>query len=172
LLSSGMLCLWTLVRADLSEERCASIIRVTRIGELRTTLAVTNNRMTLRRNTVVFPLLVAVNVPSSPISITLMMEVTPSFETWVLTRATRRDVPEDGNFSRMKVFSFPQSAQTGYGAHPTPSHPTPYPLCIRVISLGIYRPGRDARLLPASEREVKNVWSCDSGLSVSPWHGA
>jgi hypothetical protein len=30
---------------------CASFIRVTRIGELGTTLAVTSNRRTLRRNT-------------------------------------------------------------------------------------------------------------------------
>jgi hypothetical protein len=33
-----------LVRADVSEELSASIIRVTRIGEIRTTLAVTSNR--------------------------------------------------------------------------------------------------------------------------------
>jgi hypothetical protein len=33
-----------LVRIDVSEERIASIIRVTRIGELGTTLTVTNNR--------------------------------------------------------------------------------------------------------------------------------
>jgi hypothetical protein len=40
-----------LVRTDVSEERSASIIRVTRISELGTTLAVTSNRRTLRRNT-------------------------------------------------------------------------------------------------------------------------
>jgi hypothetical protein len=34
------------------EELSASFIRVTRIGELGTTLAVTSNRRTLRRNTV------------------------------------------------------------------------------------------------------------------------
>jgi hypothetical protein len=39
-----------LVRTDVSEELSASIIRVTRIGELGTTLAVTSNRRTLRRN--------------------------------------------------------------------------------------------------------------------------
>jgi hypothetical protein len=39
------------VRTDVSEERSASFIRVTRIGELGTTLAVTSNRRTLRRNT-------------------------------------------------------------------------------------------------------------------------
>jgi hypothetical protein len=37
-----------LVRTDVSEELTASIIRVTRIGELGT-LAVTSNRRTLRR---------------------------------------------------------------------------------------------------------------------------
>jgi hypothetical protein len=40
-----------LVRIDVSEELRASIIRVTRIGELGTTLAVTSKRRTLRRNT-------------------------------------------------------------------------------------------------------------------------
>jgi hypothetical protein len=40
-----------LVRTDVSEELTASFIRVTRIGELGTTLAVTSNRLTLRRNT-------------------------------------------------------------------------------------------------------------------------
>jgi hypothetical protein len=38
-----------LVRTDVSEERSASIIRATRIGELGKTLAVTRNRRTLRR---------------------------------------------------------------------------------------------------------------------------
>jgi hypothetical protein len=38
------------VRTDDSEELSAFIIRVTRIGELGTTLAVTSNRLALRRN--------------------------------------------------------------------------------------------------------------------------
>jgi hypothetical protein len=42
--SSGMLRRMVLVRTDVSEERSATIIRVTRIGELVTTLAVTSNR--------------------------------------------------------------------------------------------------------------------------------
>jgi hypothetical protein len=48
---SGMLRRVTLVRTDISEERTASIIRDTRIGEVRT-LAVTNNRSSLRRRRV------------------------------------------------------------------------------------------------------------------------
>jgi hypothetical protein len=67
-----------LVRTDISEERTASIIRVTRIGELGTALAVTSNRHRLRRNT---------NddggVPSSS-------------ETSVPTRATQCNIPDDG----------------------------------------------------------------------------
>jgi hypothetical protein len=39
-----------LVRTDVSEELGASIIKVTRISELGTTLAVTSNRRTLQRN--------------------------------------------------------------------------------------------------------------------------
>jgi hypothetical protein len=41
--SSGMLRHVALVRTDVSEELSASFIRVTRIGELGTTLVVTNN---------------------------------------------------------------------------------------------------------------------------------
>jgi hypothetical protein len=51
MMSSGMLRRVALVRADVSEELSASFIRVTRIGELWRTLAVTSNRRTLRRNT-------------------------------------------------------------------------------------------------------------------------
>jgi hypothetical protein len=70
MVSSGMLRRVALVRTDVSEELSASFIRVTRIGELGTTLAVTINRRTLRR------------IPSSS-------------ETLVLTRATWRNIPED-----------------------------------------------------------------------------
>jgi hypothetical protein len=48
---SGMLGRVTLLRTDVPEELSASIIRVTRIGELGTALAVTSNQRTLRRNT-------------------------------------------------------------------------------------------------------------------------
>jgi hypothetical protein len=51
MVSSGILRRVALVRTDVSEERSASFIRVTRIGELGTTLVVTSNRRTLRRNT-------------------------------------------------------------------------------------------------------------------------
>jgi hypothetical protein len=47
--SSGMLRRVALVRTDVSRELSASFIRVTRLGELGTTLAVTSNRRTLRR---------------------------------------------------------------------------------------------------------------------------
>jgi hypothetical protein len=64
--SSGMLRRVGLVRTEVSGELSASFIRVTRIGELGTTLAVTRNRRTLRRNSSVRRLLVTANiVPSS-----------------------------------------------------------------------------------------------------------
>jgi hypothetical protein len=69
--------------ADVSEERNASVIRVTRIGELET-LAVTTNRRILR------------STPSSSVLVTLMMEVICFSETSVLTGASRRNIPEDG----------------------------------------------------------------------------
>jgi hypothetical protein len=50
--SSWMLHRVALVRTDVSEERSASIIKVTRICELGTTLAITSNRRTLPRNTI------------------------------------------------------------------------------------------------------------------------
>jgi hypothetical protein len=90
MVSSGMLRRVALIRTDVSEELSASIIRVTRIGELGTTLAVISNRRTL------LLLLVTTNVvPRSPILVTLMMDVLSSEETSVLTRATRRHIPKE-----------------------------------------------------------------------------
>jgi hypothetical protein len=86
--SSGTLRRVALVRTVVSEEHSVCIIRVKRIGELGT-LAETSNRRTLRRNS-------ANVVPSSPILVTLMMEVILSFGTSVLTKIIRRNVPEDG----------------------------------------------------------------------------
>jgi hypothetical protein len=94
-----MPCLAGLVRTDVSEECNAFIIRVTRIGELRTMLAVTRNKQ--GATNVVFLrselwLLVTAKVPSSLILVSLVMEDIRFFETSDLTRATRRNIPEDG----------------------------------------------------------------------------
>jgi hypothetical protein len=48
MVSSGLLRRVALVRTDVSEELSASIIRVTKIGELGTTQAATSNRRTQR----------------------------------------------------------------------------------------------------------------------------
>jgi hypothetical protein len=78
---SGMLRRVALVRTDVSEEFSVSIIRVTRIRELGTALAVTSNRRTLRRSV-------------------LLKEALSSSKTSVLTRATRRNIPEDAILRR------------------------------------------------------------------------
>jgi hypothetical protein len=71
--SSGMLYHVALVRTDVSEELSASFIRVTRIGELGTKLAVTSNRRTLHPDEGGAKFLRNVG----------------------FTRATRRNIPED-----------------------------------------------------------------------------
>jgi hypothetical protein len=72
---SGILHFVALVRTDVSEKCISFIIRLTRIGELGTPLAVTINRRS------VLQLLVTVNVPISPILVPLMMEAKHSSET-------------------------------------------------------------------------------------------
>jgi hypothetical protein len=71
--SSGMLHHVALVRTNVSEELSASIISVTRIGELGT-IAITSNRHMLQRNSSMHQMLVIANVvPSSPILVTQMV---------------------------------------------------------------------------------------------------
>jgi hypothetical protein len=121
MVSSGMLRRVALVRTDVSEETSASFIRVTRISELETTLkngvfwvvtpcgSCKNRRFggTWRHQVTKYwyflvflrsvrRLLVTTSVVSSSlILVTLMKKPQSSSETSVLTKATRRNNPED-----------------------------------------------------------------------------
>jgi hypothetical protein len=88
--SSGILRRVALVRTDVSEEYIASIIKVTRIGELGK-LAVTINGSTPRRNINVLRLLVTANIDPSSQTVTMMMVAIRSSKASVLTTATWRN---------------------------------------------------------------------------------
>jgi hypothetical protein len=76
----------TFIRTDFSEELSASIIRVTRIGELGTTLADARCEEVQ-----------SASVSSSPILVTLMTEALSSSEMSFLTSDTRRNIPVDAS---------------------------------------------------------------------------
>jgi hypothetical protein len=77
MVSSGMLRRVALVRTYVSEELIASFMRLTRIGELGKTLAVSSVFL------------------SSQILVSVMKEALSSSETSILPRATRRNIQED-----------------------------------------------------------------------------
>jgi hypothetical protein len=96
-----------LVHTDVSEKLRASIIRVTRIGEIGTMLAVRNIYLSSVRRLQVTPNVVS----SSPILVTLMTEALNSSETSTLTRDTRRNIPEDRN---LKCYRNRNSIRNGF----------------------------------------------------------
>jgi hypothetical protein len=98
--SSGMLHRVALLRTDISWERIASIISVTRTDELGTALAAAVVVVFLRE---VLQMLVTANVVLSLPIITLTMEAILSSETSVLPRAIWHNFPEDGI---LKIFMY------------------------------------------------------------------
>jgi hypothetical protein len=108
--SSGMLHCVALVRTDVLDELSFSFMRVTRIGELGTTLAVSSNRRTA-------------NVPSSPILVTLMKEMLSSSETSVLKRATWHNIPEHAILNDTKCQHFVRSSYCFGFYAPYSTHP-------------------------------------------------
>jgi hypothetical protein len=84
----GILHRVALVRIDVSDECSASVIRVTRIGDLGTLEANRKRHVVFLR--IVFHLLVTANVVLSvPILLILMMKALDSSETRILARAIR-----------------------------------------------------------------------------------
>jgi hypothetical protein len=79
----GCYAVWLVLRTEVSEELSASFIRVTRIGELGTTLAVTNDQHTLQRHT------------KWERKLVWNSELRMQRGMGVLTRAKRRNIPED-----------------------------------------------------------------------------
>jgi hypothetical protein len=86
------------LKTDVSEESSASIIRAKRI-ELGTKLALTSNFAASFSCYLLLTLFVLHRF------VTLMMEELRSSETSVLTRATRRNIPQDGTLPSQDMFS-------------------------------------------------------------------
>jgi hypothetical protein len=78
MLSSGMLRRVALARRGVSEERSVSLIRAIRIEELGKTLAVTNNRRTLRRNAIPEDDILQKNISCVTLYFSILSHVTSS----------------------------------------------------------------------------------------------
>jgi hypothetical protein len=116
-----------LVRIDVSGERITSIIRVTTIGELGITSAVTSHRT-------------ANVIPSFLIRVILMMEAIRSSDTSVLTRAAWRHISEVDNphsHHRENLKSYTKILYLTSTGTPTVHSPGLQPIDIPTVLLGL-----------------------------------
>jgi hypothetical protein len=164
--SSGMLRRVALV----SEECIASNIRMTRIGELGTTLAITSNRRTLRRNTVGRTKATRCNIPEDGILHSHRLEHLSSYRLICPNRSVPTAYPGPISQSIDRGSSSNEAALLVRGTAPRYRFPVRR-VCV-CVSTAFNEPERDCDVTPYSLVGVCPTTWCDltrgSFLTVTP----